>query len=198
MSGPGRHALALGRRGWSVDAIDMDASLLGRLSRAADDLGVAVRTIKANVDTDSLQGSYEMVLCLGTSFGINAGRADAFRLIERMRDIMAPAALLCTEIFCAEARYAGVTQLDKVRAWPAGGSVSKRLVWDARAEVEHVLATITGAGRRDRACYRQFVPRRDTMSALLRDAGLSEVRRYAGQDGWPTGDAALWTARAPD
>ncbi|MFC3956913.1 class I SAM-dependent methyltransferase [Halovivax cerinus] len=88
-TGRGRNAIFLARRGWTVDAIDISRAMLDPARRRADDRGVSVNWILADVDDYCFRPSaYDLVTI---SF------FDTRQRLEAIRNALAPGGVLCYE-----------------------------------------------------------------------------------------------------
>lgn len=67
--GPGRHALALARRGIHVTAVDKNPALLAEARRRARALGLEVRWLQADVRNLPPLGPFSGAICLFASWG---------------------------------------------------------------------------------------------------------------------------------
>jgi hypothetical protein len=76
----------------------------------------------------------------------------------------------------------------------SGQVLRKSFSFDEETSVEHASVDVVGAGTHERTCYRQLVPSREALSAMLGEAGFVDVRSCAG---WPSDDSHLLVARTP-
>ncbi|ELZ12672.1 methyltransferase type 11 [Halovivax asiaticus JCM 14624] len=88
-TGHGRNAISLAERGWTVDAIDISRAMLDPARRRADDRGVSVNWLLADVDDYCFpSGAYDLVTI---SFFDTRDRLDA------IRQTLVPGGVLCYE-----------------------------------------------------------------------------------------------------
>jgi len=102
--GPGRHTLALARRGFAVTGIDRTQAFLDRArDRAtAEDLDVTLRL--GDLHTADLRegGPYDLAVSLFTSFGYFEDPADDLALLRRVHHSLAPGGALVVELMGSE------------------------------------------------------------------------------------------------
>lgn len=67
MCGYGRHALALGRMGINVTAVDNLPEYLGEIREAAKAEGLPVKTVTANIPDFDPAETFDLVICMGNS-----------------------------------------------------------------------------------------------------------------------------------
>lgn len=100
--GPGRHALALARRGFAVTGIDRTQGLLDEARRRADDEGLALTLRHDDLRTAPLGGPFDLAVSLFTSFGYFEDPADDVALLRRVHESLAPGGALVVELMGAE------------------------------------------------------------------------------------------------
>ena len=80
MCGYGRHAIALGKKGISVTAVDNLDDYIKEINKTAKDEDIPVKSIKANILQYKTGEKYDLALCMGNSLNFfNA--ADVTRLL---------------------------------------------------------------------------------------------------------------------
>ena len=89
LCGYGRHALELGRRGYTVTAIDNLQEYVAEIETTAIAENLAVTAIAASAMQVPLSGSYKVALCMGNSFAF-FGREDALSLLEKIAAHLTP------------------------------------------------------------------------------------------------------------
>ena len=195
MCGPGRHALELLARGWEVVGVDATAPLLDLLRAEADVAGVGDRlsVVVSDAYAGALPGGQDLAYVLGNSFGFGAGAAEGRALLHALRGALRPGGTVAIETFdLVLRRRAHAT--GKRHALPGGQVLRKSFSFDEETSVEHASVDVVGAGTHERTCYRQLVPSREALSAMLGEAGFVDVRSCAG---WPSDDSHVLVARAP-
>lgn len=199
MCGPGRHALELLRRGWTVTGVDRTGPLLDLLSGRAAAAGVQDRltTHVADAYVSALPGPVDVAFVLGNSFGFGAGVDACARLLRSLRAALRPGGTLLLEVFDVAARRAAQPG-GKAHPLPDGRVLTKTLTFDGTTSTEHASVRVqgtdtgTGTGTDLRTCYRQLVPDERTLVALVAGAGFVDVGRRAG---WPSTGSLLLVAR---
>jgi SAM-dependent methyltransferase len=97
--GPGRHALALSRRGVDVVGIDHSAEFIALARRAAEAEGLGARFRVADVRELDEHGDYDALICLCQGgFGLLGGREDR-ALLERFAAALRPGGRLALTAF---------------------------------------------------------------------------------------------------
>ena len=159
--GPGRHALALARRGIDVVGVDLSPDFIALASASADALGVAehARFETADLRELAFAGEFDAVLCLCQGgFGLLGGGEDEGAVLGRFARALRPSGRLAVSAFNA---YFALRHLE------TGDT------FDAARGVNHERATLRDAGGTERefdlwtTC---FTPRE--LMLLARAAGL--------------------------
>lgn len=68
MCGYGRHALELGKRGYSVTAVDNLEAYVSEINTRAREAGLPVEGVVADAARLELEGTYDAIICMGNSF----------------------------------------------------------------------------------------------------------------------------------
>ena len=168
--GPGRHSLALARRGIEVVGVDLSPDFVALATASAISLGVAehARFEVGDLRTLSFDAEFDAVICLCQGgFGLLGGGRDEGAVLERFAQALRPGGRLAVIAFNA---YFAVRYLE------AGDT------FDAARGVNHERATLAGR-RRHRARVR---PLDDLLHAARADAarrgGRPRGRRGARRD----------------
>jgi len=155
--GPGRHALALGRRGVNVVGVDVSPEFIALARAAANDLPVEFRV--GDVRTIDEHASFDAVICLCQGgFGLLGGGDDELAVIERFANALRAGGRLALSAF---------SSYFVVRHHEAGET------FDADTAVNHEVATVRGRNGDERTfdlwttCY---TPRE--LRLLAQRAGL--------------------------
>ena len=99
--GPGRHALALARRGIEVDGFDLSEDFVALARDAAEAEGLSVRFQVGDVRELSYRAEFDAVICLCQGgFGLLGGR-DEPRVFERIAATVRPGGRLALTAFSA-------------------------------------------------------------------------------------------------
>jgi SAM-dependent methyltransferase len=100
--GHGRHAIELAQRGFSVTGLDLSGELLAIARQAADEAGVSVRWIEADMrDTPTEQ--FDAAISMDTSFGYFAAQEDDEAVLSAMHDALRPGGRLFLAVLSREA-----------------------------------------------------------------------------------------------
>jgi SAM-dependent methyltransferase len=88
--GPGRHAVALARRGWRVIGVDRSTSLLARARAHAADSHLEAEFIQDDMRSLVRPASFDLVVSLFTSFGYFEDAADESRVLRHVCESLRP------------------------------------------------------------------------------------------------------------
>jgi SAM-dependent methyltransferase len=133
--GPGRHALALARRGINVVGVDLSPDFIALAREAADGLPVEVHV--QDVRDLAFDSEFDAVLCLCQGgFGLLGGGDDEDRVIERFARALAPGGHLALSAF---------SSYFVMRDFESGES------FDAERGVHHEIATVRGPDGEERS-----------------------------------------------
>jgi SAM-dependent methyltransferase len=83
-SGPGRHAIALARRGFDVTAVDLSRTLLDHSRAEAERAGVAIDFIESDMRAIEFDREFDLAVQLFTSFGYFEDEDDDRLVLHHM------------------------------------------------------------------------------------------------------------------
>lgn len=188
--GPGRHAVALARRGFEVTGVDLSAYLLDKAREHAEASKVQVEWVEADMRDFVRPGTYDLVLNLFTSFGYFATEADDMRTLKNMVESLADDGVLVIDVLGKEA-LAQRIHGDPAPVEERDGAllIQKFEVTDdwCRARSEWIIVQDEKA---DRVKFEHTLYSGKELRELMNWAGLSDVKLYGSLDGRPYGPGA--------
>ena len=96
--GHGRHSVELARRGFRVTGVDLSAPSLERARAAADEAGVDLELVRADMRELAFDGDFDAVLNLFTSFGYLETQADDERALAGFAQALRPGGALLLDV----------------------------------------------------------------------------------------------------
>ena len=96
--GPGRHCLALARRGLAVTGVDRDPSLLALGRQRARAAGLGVQWVAADARRLPRLGPFHGALCLFTSWGYASEPAGNLRVLSGVAERLLPGARFLLDV----------------------------------------------------------------------------------------------------
>ncbi len=100
--GPGRHAVALAKRGCSVTGVDRSKFLLQKAEERAKAEGVRVEFIQEDMRNFSRVTAYDLALNVFTSFGYFNDREDDIKVLRNIHASLKPAGVCLFEMMSKE------------------------------------------------------------------------------------------------
>ncbi len=100
--GPGRHAIELARRGFTVTGVDRTRSLLGHARASAAAAGVEVELVQGDIRELVRPGAFDLAVSLFTSFGYFADPEDDRRVLANVALSLRPGAALVIDVMGKE------------------------------------------------------------------------------------------------
>jgi SAM-dependent methyltransferase len=95
--GLGLHALELNARGYIVVGLDLSLPMLSRAGDEAQDRGLKINFLHADMREMSFEGAFDAVLCWGTTFGYFDDDANR-QVLERLYAALKPRGLLLMDV----------------------------------------------------------------------------------------------------
>jgi SAM-dependent methyltransferase len=188
--GPGRHAVALARRGFDVTGVDLTPFLLDRAREHAAAHKVQVELVRQDMRDFVRPGAYDLILNLFTSFGYFATENEDMRTLKNMVESLGENGVLVIDTLGKEA-LAERLHAERTPLVEHDGSVLVQKVdvtddW-CRAKSEWLL--IRG-DRVDRLAFEHTLYSGKELRELMSWAGLSRVDLYGSLDGRSYGPGA--------
>jgi SAM-dependent methyltransferase len=178
-SGPGRHAIALARRGFDVTAVDLSPTLLRHARSEAAAAGVAIDFIESDMRAIEFDGEFELGVQLFTSFGYFTDENDDMLVLRRVRQALRSGGFYALDLINEEYLRRNLVA-KSTRSVDGLMAIEERSIADGR-----VNKRITIPGMRSDTSYtesvRLFAP--EAIERMLREAGLAPEHWFGDYDG---------------
>src|SRR5262249_21150175 len=100
--GPGRHTVALARRGFAVTAVDRTTFLLDQARARTQHANLAVEFVLEDMRRFSRPASFDLIINFFTSFGYFDDPTDDLRVLELVRENLKPGGVFVLEMVSKE------------------------------------------------------------------------------------------------
>ena len=180
--GPGRHSVALAKRGFAVTAVDRTRFLLEHARARAAQANLSVEFVLEDMRRFSRPATFDLIINLFTSFGYFEDQADDVRVLEIVRENLRPSGVFVLEMVSKE-RLAREFQATTSRELPNGDVLFERHeIVDDWTRVRNRWTLIqAGDTRTFEFAHRIYFGQE--MKDLLTKAGLAGARVYGDLDG---------------
>lgn len=101
-SGVGRHSIEFARLGCTVTAVDRTASYLKRAQARAEELGLKVEFVQADMREFDRPDAFDLAVNLSTSFGYFEDQADDRRVLRNFLESLRPGGALVMDLMGKE------------------------------------------------------------------------------------------------
>ena len=187
--GPGRHAVALAKRGFRVTALDLSRFHLGKARQRAAEAGVGIEFVEADMRTFARPHTFDLALSLFTSFGYFDDPADDARVLASVARSLKPGGTLVMDVLSKEWLAAGFRptlseQLPDGRLWV----IRQEVIDDWTRTRNAWLFIADGQARTYHFDLRVYSGQE--LKTLLAAAGFRDIRLFGGFDGRPYGRSA--------
>jgi SAM-dependent methyltransferase len=180
--GPGRHTMALAKRGFAVTAVDRTRFLLEHARARVAQANLSVEFVLEDMRRFSRPATFDLIINLFTSFGYFEDQADDFRVLELVRENLRPSGVFVLEMVSKE-RLAREFQATTSRELPNGDVLFERHeIVDDWTRVRNRW-TLTRAGDTRTLEFTHRIYSGQEMKDLLTKAGLAGARVYGDLDG---------------
>lgn len=188
--GQGRHSIELARRGYAVTGLDQSRFLLDVASERAAAAGATVRWVEGDMrQPPPVQGGYDLVLNLFTSFGYFADDADDLAVLRGVAGVLRAGGRLLLELMNGRR----VLRHFQEREWfPMGqATVIERRRLDRDRRRMEVARTIVHNGQEEETFHTLRLYDAQELKVLAKTAGFDLVRLYGGWDEEPLSEDSL-------
>jgi SAM-dependent methyltransferase len=186
--GPGRHVLALARRGFLVTGVDATAAFLETAGSLASRDGLSVELVHEDMRQFRRIGAFDAVLSMSTSFGYFEDADDDLRVLRNVRRSLRPGGRLLVELMGKEV----VARTLKGRDWREEEGVvllTEQSVRDDWAWADNRLVFLAEGERQEFVLSHRLYSASE-LSALLVEAGFAETAIFGSLAGAPYDAAA--------
>jgi SAM-dependent methyltransferase len=180
--GPGRHTLALAKRGFAVTAVDYTPFLLQCARDRAAEANQRVEFIREDMRRFSRPAAFDLIINLFTSFGYFDNQTDDVHVLELVRENLRPGGVFVLEMVSKE-RLARAFQATTSTELPNGDVLFERHeVVDDWTRIRNRWTLVRAAGTRAFEFTHRIYSGQE-MKNLLAAVGLSGPRIYGDLDG---------------
>ena len=181
--GPGRHALAFSRRGYSVTGVDRTAAFLEEARTRATEEGLTVAFILGDMREVRRTASFDLALSLFTTFGYFKAHEDNVQVLRNIFESLKAHGSLVLELMGKEV----LARIFQERDWFEVNGVLylfERKIEQNWRWIQNRWIKIDGSNRSEFALG-HWVYAGAELHDLLKEVGFSDVNLYGGLDGSP-------------
>ena len=186
--GPGRHAVALARRGFAVTGVDRSAFLLDKARLRASELDLDIEWVHEDMRAIRRPATYEIALSLFTSFGFFHDDADNQRVLDNVAGSLKPGGAFVLDMLGKEILARIFTPTSSTER-SEGLVVHRHRVTDdwSRMDNEWILLQ----HERPRTFrFAHWIYSAREIEWMFRKAGFAEIRVFGSLAGTPYGPDA--------
>jgi SAM-dependent methyltransferase len=180
--GPGRHAVALAKRGFAVTAVDRTRFLIEHARARATQANLSVECVLEDMRRFSRPATFDLIINFFTSFGYFHDAVDDLHVLRLVRENLRPGGAILLDMVSKE-RLARVFDATTSTELPNGDILFQRheIVDDWTRIRNRWTLVRAGTTRTFEATHRIYSGQE--MKDLLTKAGLADVRLYGDLDG---------------
>lgn len=182
--GPGRHSLELAKRGFRVTGVDRTSMYLSEASMRAQEIGVQVEWVQADMREFKTPGTFDAAINLFTAFGYFEEKAEDRRVLENLLASLKPNGKLVIDLMGKEV----LARIFQARDWELkeDGSMAlyERNISQDWSWVENTWILVReGKFQKFQLGHRLYSAAE--LKGLLESVGFAEVKAFGGLDGSP-------------
>lgn len=180
--GPGRHSVALAKRGFQVTGIDITASYLDKAKERAAREGVEVEWVLEDMRSHLRRGAYDLVLSLFTSFGYFESEEDNLRVLQNVHKSLRASGTLVMDLVSKEWLTNDFKESMSYRAADWSVLVQRPRISDQTRRVQNEWI-ITKDGKTKSFAFSHAIYSGMELRAHLLNAGFQSIRLYGDLEG---------------
>ena len=187
--GPGRHSVALAKRGFQVTGVDRTRFLLNKARRHAKSRRAKVEFVHSDMREFVRPGAFRLAINLFTSFGYFDKKDDDRRAARNIFESLQAGGVCVIDVMGKE-RLAKIMQSSGVTRHADGSLlVQMHEIFDDWTRIRNEWILLKG-NRVRRFKFHHTIYSGQELRDLLGQAGFAEVKLYGGFEGQPYGPDA--------
>ena len=197
--GPGRHAVPLRKAGFDVTGVDRSQFLLEQARAYAADQGIDVEWVRRDMREFVRSGSFDLAICMFTSFGFFEDASDNLRVLENVFRSLRPGGCFVLDVMGKERIARVFAPVGATEHPEAGTRFERRSVADDWSKMDNTWTLVKDGVARD-FHLRHWLYSGQELKAMLLEAGFPDVRLVGDLSGAPYGPGAsrlIAVARKP-
>lgn len=194
--GPGRHSIALARRGINVTAVDRTKYLLDKAIEAAQDKNLQIEFVLEDMRSFVRPNGFDMALNIFTSFGYFGDKSEDLKVLRNVYESLRPGGVFLIEITGKEPLARSFQATTSQEAADGSLLVLRHEILEDWTRASEEWTLIRG-GRVKTFKFQHTIYSGQELKDLLTEACFAEVKLYGGLNGCEYGvDAARLVALA--
>ncbi len=198
-SGPGRHAIELALRGFSVTAVDLSPMLLEHSLREADQQGVSFTAVESDMRAISFVDEFDLAVQLFTSFSYFDDPADDDLVLQLVRRSLRENGVYALDLINTRRLHEKLVA-ESSRVEDGLEIYERRQITNGRVNKDIDIVSPDGGRQHFHESVRLFSP--DEIDAMLRAAGFLPTAWFGDYNGSPydpeTSDRMLIVSQTGD
>jgi SAM-dependent methyltransferase len=187
--GPGRHAIAVARRGFLVTGVDRTRFLLNKARRHARSARVHVEFVCSDMREFVRPKAYKLVLNLWTSFGYFNNKGDDQLVLRNMFTSLKPRGVCVIDVFGKERLAKGFAATTSARHPDGTMLIQTHEIFDDWTRIRNEWILLK-RNRARRFKFHHTIYSGQELKGLLLRAGFGEMKLYGDFDGQSYGAEA--------
>lgn len=197
--GPGRHAIELAKRGYSVTGVDLSGYLLKKAKKNAQSKNAAVNFIKADMVNYKRANAYDLVINMFTAFGYFENKEDDIKVLKNIYAGLKRNGTLLIELKGKE-NLAKVYQRKGVSKYPGGTLLIEfHEIVDGWSRIKNEWILVKG-DKIIRHKFQHTIYSGQELKDRLDSVGFADIKLYgdlAGSEYGPDSNRLIAVARKP-
>ena len=197
--GPGRHAVPFRKAGFNVTGVDRSQLLLDKARVYSAEHGAAIEWVKSDMRDFLRSDSFELAICMSTSFGFFEDASDNLRVLENVFESLRPSGCFVLDVMGKEKIARVFAPVGATEHPEAGTRFERRSVVDDWSKMDNTWTLLKDGVARD-FHLRHWLYSGQELKAMLLEAGFPDVELVGDLSGAPYGlDASrlIAVARKP-
>jgi len=187
--GPGRHAVALAKKGYRVTGVDLSPYLLRRAKTHATSAGVKIEWVHADMRRFVRPNAFDLTLSMFTSFGYFSQEQDNLQVLRNVWKSLKPGGCFLLDVMGKEIMARRWEGLVFHESGDGGLLIERRRVVNHWKHIENEWIHVKGLGSTSFS-FRLRLYSAQELEDALREVGFSSIQIFGDFDGTEYGIAA--------
>jgi len=180
--GPGRHAVALAKRGYSVTGVDRSKFLLEKAAERAKAEGVRVEFLQKDIRNFARPAAYDLAMNFFTSFGYFHDKEDDVKVLRNIYQSLKPAGACLLEMISKEWLAKHLLSTSSMEAPDGSLRVERHEIFDDWSRIRNEW-TFIKEGRTKVFRFHHTIYSGQELKDRLYQVGFKRVKLFGDLDG---------------
>ena len=180
--GPGRHAIALAKRGLEVTAVDRTKFLLNKAKESASNPGLQIEFVLEDMRNFVRPGAFDLVLNMFTSFGYFDDKEEDLKVLRNIYESLKPGGAFLIDILGKEILARNLQPTTSSQESDGALFIQRHEIFDGWGRIRNEWILIKGEKAKSFKFHHTLYSGQE-LKSLIEKAGFEEIKLFGDLDG---------------